>query len=84
MTHNINHLLCFINKYLFIQLANGPQITKIWINLFHTTGLFFYLHKSPKKQKFSDVFTGYRKRLVALDGLNSFRLYLRLEFLNLR
>ena len=39
------------------------------INPFHSTGLFLYPLKILKKQRFCDVFRGYRKRPVAGNGL---------------
>ena len=41
----------------------------IYINPFHATGLFRYPLKTSEKQRFSDVFRGYRKRPAAWNGL---------------
>ena len=40
-----------------------------FINPFHDTVLFLYLLKTSENLKFSDVFSGYRKRSVAWNGL---------------
>ena len=40
----------------------------MFLNLFHATGLFLYSLKTENLW-FSDVFRGYRKRPVALNGL---------------
>ena len=41
------------------------------INPFHATGLFLYPLETSEKLWFSDVFRGYRKRLVAWNGLST-------------
>ena len=40
-----------------------------FVNTFHATGLFLYPLKTSENLWFSDVFEGYRKRLVAWNGL---------------
>ena len=40
-----------------------------YINPFHATGLFRYPLKTSEKQRFSDVFRGYRKRPATWNGL---------------
>ena len=39
------------------------------INPFHTTDLFLHLLKISENRRFSDIFRGYRKWLVPLNGL---------------
>ena len=41
---------------------------------FRATGLFLYPLKTSENIWFSDVFRGYRKRLVACNGLNDKKL----------
>ena len=48
--------------------------TLLVFNLFHATDLFINPLKSSKKQRFSNVFRGYRKRLVWND-LNIWRFF---------
>ena len=44
---------------------NIKRIVILIVNPFHITGLFLYFLKISEKQRFSDVFRGYRKRPVA-------------------
>ena len=39
------------------------------LNPFHATGVFLYPLKTSENGRSSDVFRGYRKRPVALNGL---------------
>ena len=57
-----------------IDYSEPTEISKIGlfakiVNPFHATGLFRYPLKTSEKQRFSDVFRGYRKRPAAWNGL---------------
>ena len=52
-------------------------------NLFRATGLFPYPLKTSGNQRFSDVFRGYRKRLVAWNVLTLNRYLFTGQFLGL-
>ena len=52
------------NQFLFHQIFEY-----LYINPFHTTGLFLCPLKITKNYKFSDVFRRYRNRPVAWNGL---------------
>ena len=52
----------------FLMKARKQQ--RIWAVIpFHATGLFLYPLKTSQNQRFSDVFMGYRKRIVARNVL---------------
>ena len=55
-------------KYL-ISSVSGSQIRKSDINPFHTTSLFPYPLKTSENLQISDVFSRYKKRPVACNGL---------------
>ena len=42
---------------------------EIQLNLFYVAGLFLYLLKNFKNQRFSNVFMRYRKKPLAQNGL---------------
>ena len=46
-------------------------LAALLINQFHVAGLFFYPLKTSENQRFSDVFKGYRKKLMAWNGLRT-------------
>ena len=69
-----------LNSY-FSNVNNEDTITfkkfalmslLINFNPFDATGLCWYSLKASENQRFSDVFRGYRKRPVALNGLTHF------------
>ena len=67
----------------FVVLKTLYNISNIWksvkryitirVNPFHDTGVFLYPMKTSENQRFSDVFRGYRKRLVAWNRLMYFQ-----------
>ena len=64
-------LYLFIKKYFRIGIVS-KTIEDSVVDPLYATGLFLYPLKKSGKQKFFDVFRGYRKRLVALNGLRHF------------
>ena len=58
-------------KFYFVNIRNTKKQKTVLINPFHATGLFLFPLKTSGNQRFSDVFRGYKKRSVALNGLRS-------------
>ena len=59
------HLLILIWTYFHLP----DKVLLIWFSPFHATDLFWYSLKTSENLWFSDVFRGYQKRSVALNGL---------------
>ena len=56
-------------------IANFDVGFDIPFNLFHATGLFLYPQKISRNLRFSDVFRGYRNRLITENGLRRYTKY---------
>ena len=50
------------------MLSISSENLKTFFNPYHAAGLFLYTLKTSENLRFSDVFRGYRKRIVAWNG----------------
>ena len=54
--------------FFLTSLCNAWKCHEGLVNQFHAAGLFLYPLKTPENLWFSDIFRGYKKRLVAWNG----------------
>ena len=57
--------ICKKSAFYFYVITKVPSVSP-----FHVTGFFLYSLKTSEKLRFSEVFKGYRKRLMTRNGLN--------------
>ena len=72
---HFSNVFCFkvvYYKLLRVSTIHCWNVKRIFdiVNLFHATGLFPYPLKTSENLWFSDVFRGYRKRLVAWNWIS--------------